>query len=72
MRYISPKVMNKISVFSREEFCKLNFTDSKSDNRTKLTDNLISYWTQPILNYIEQEVHTKKNPGKKDKEIIVT
>ena len=70
MRYISPKVMNKISVFSREEFCKLNFTDSKSDNRTKLTDNLISYWTQPILNYIEQEVHTKKNPGKKDKEII--
>ena len=61
--------MNKISVFSREVFCKLNFTRSDSDSRTKLIENLISYWKQPILNYIGQEVHTKKNPGK-DKEII--
>jgi len=69
MLYISPKVMNKISVFSREVFCKLNFTRSDSDSRTKLIENLISYWKQPILNYIGQEVHTKKNPGK-EKEII--
>lgn len=70
MLYISPKVMNKISIFSREDFCKLNFTKSDSNSRTKLVENLISYWEQPILNYIEKEVHTKKNPGKKDKEII--
>ena len=62
--------MNKISIFSREDFCKLNFTKSDSNSRTKLVENLISYWEQPILNYIEKEVHTKKNPGKKDKEII--
>ena len=70
MYHTSPKVMNKISVFTREDFCKLNFTKSDSNSRTKLIENLISYWEQPILNYIEQEVYTKKNPGKKDKEII--
>ena len=70
MYYISPKVMNQISVFSREDFCKLNFTASESDSRTQLIDNLISYWTQPILKYIEQPVFTKKNPGKEGKEII--
>ena len=69
MLYISPKVMNKISVFNREYFCKLHFTKSESDSRTQLIENLISYWKQPILNYIGQEVHTKKNPGK-EKEII--
>ena len=62
--------MNQISVFSREDFCKLNFTASESDSRTQLIDNLISYWTQPIKNYIEQPVYTKKNPGKQGKEII--
>ena len=55
--------MNQISVFSREDFCKLNFTASESDSRTQLIDNLISYWTQPILKYIEHENRPKPAPG---------